>query len=100
MYLEVGVRRRDPLASEIIVGGQLLCQRLVLHHPLDVPLDHVVPQVGYLPGKPRLPGTWDITLNITHCPIPIPPSHKPGKYDGEHQLIPPEVKPPVDSVGK
>ena len=55
-YLEVGVRRCDPLASKIIAGGQLLGQLLVLHHPLDVPLDHMVDQVRDLLGKPRLPG--------------------------------------------
>ena len=57
-YLEVGVRRCDPLASKIIAGGQLLGQLLVLHHPLDVPLDHMVDQVRDLLGKPRLPGKY------------------------------------------
>merc|ERR1719234_1866024 len=74
--LEVGVRRRNPLASKIIVGGELLSQLLVLHRPLDVSLDQVMHQVGYLSGEPRLP----------------------GEYDCEHQLVSPKIEPPVDPV--
>ena len=58
-YLEIGVGWGDPLAAKVIIGGELLCQHLVLHHPLDVTLDYVMRQLRYLPGKPRFPGRFD-----------------------------------------
>ena len=68
-YLEVGVRRSDPLAPKIIVGGQLLCQGWILHNPLYVPLDDVVRQVRHLLSQPGLPET-DMILLTSHFLTP------------------------------